>query len=111
MEDKLIKILGRYIEKNYPELLNGNLYFNDGGMSGSYSMGYNNCYIGSIVLYGGDMSSIFINDGYHSLRHIFGDEYKGLFLKWFNKEHEVMLYSLLGNDCGVLFLNDCGVYY
>jgi len=106
MEDKLINILGRYIQYNYPELLDGKLYFDTGGMSGSYSMGYNNCYIGSIVLYGGDISSIFISDEYHSLKYIFGDGYKELLLKWFNKEHEVMLYSLLGNDCGVLFIND-----
>lgn len=106
MEDKLIKIFGRYIEKNYPELLNGNLYFNNGGMSGLYSMSYNNYYIGTIVLHGGDISSIHISDRYHSLKYVFGDGYKELLLKWFNKEHENMLYSLLGNDCGVVFIND-----
>lgn len=106
MEDKLIKILGRYIEKNYPELLNGNLYFNSGAYSGLYSMSYNNCYVGTIVLHGGDISSINISVGYHSLKYVFGNEYKGLFLNWFNKEHKNILYSLLGNDCGVVFIND-----
>lgn len=106
MEDKLVKILGRYIEKNYPELLNGNLYFNNGLMSGLYSMSSNNCYVGTFIIHGGDISSIHISVGYHSLKYVFGDGYKELLLKWFNKEHEVMLYSLLGSDCGVLFIND-----
>lgn len=105
MEDKLINILGRYIQYNYPELLDGKLYFDNGGVYGLHSMSYENCYIGSIIIHGGDVSSINFIDKYRSLRYVFGDEYKELLLKWFNREHENMLYSLLGNDCGVVFIN------
>jgi hypothetical protein len=102
------KVFSRYISKMYPELLNGNLYFDNGGIIvGLYSMSYNNCYIGTLIINGsGYVSSMNIVDRYHSLKYVFGDEYKELLLKWFNKEHEVMLYSLLGNDCGVVFIND-----
>ena len=102
------KVFSRYINKMYPELLKGNLYFNNGEISGLYSMSYDNCYIGSILLQGGgEISSMNISHRYlSSLKVVFGDEYEELLLKWFNKEHEVMLYSLLGNDCGVMYIND-----
>ena len=114
MEDKLINILGRYIQYSYPELLRGNLRININTMSelhsmisdNCYIMISDNCYIGEIVRYSGDITSIYIIDRYHSsLKTIFGDEYKELLRKWFNREHENMLYSLLGDDCGVVFIN------
>lgn len=106
MEDKLVKIFGRYISKVYPELLRGNLRININTMPELHSMISDNCYIGEIVRYSGDITSMYIVDRYHSsLKAIFGDEYKELLRKWFNREHENMLYSLLGNDCGVVFIN------
>ena len=106
MEDKLINILGRYIQYNYPELLDGKLYFDTGGVSRLYSMSYENCYIGSVIIHGvGNIASVNFVDRFQSLRYVFGDEYKELLRKWFNREHENMLYSLLGNDCGIVFIN------
>lgn len=102
------KVFSRYMSKMYPELLKGNLYFDNGGIIvGVYSMSYNNCYIGTLIINGGGyVSSMNIVDRYHSLKYVFGDEYKGLFLNWFNKEHKNILYSLLGDDCGIMFFND-----
>jgi hypothetical protein len=100
------KVFSRYMSKMYPELLNGDLYINSGGFSKVWTMSYDNCYLGAIVHHGGDMFSINLIDKYHSLKYVFGNEYKGLFLNWFNKEHKNILYSLLGDDCGIMFFND-----
>jgi hypothetical protein len=91
MEDKLIKILGRYISKVYPELLFGNIVFSE--VFGNYysnidSINILNISPGKYVL------SIDPNSNYKSLVDSFGED---LFLVWFNGEHYITFIDLLGD--------------
>ena len=90
MEDKLIKILGRYISKVYPELLFGNIVFSE--VFGNYysnidSINILNISPGKYVL------SIDPNSNYKSLVDSFGED---LFLVWFNGEHYITFCNLFG---------------
>ena len=91
MEDKLIKILGRYISKVYPELLFGNIVFSE--VFGNYysnidSINILNISPGKYVL------SIDSESNYKSLVDSFCED---LFLVWFNGEHYITFIDLFGD--------------
>ena len=100
MEDKLIKILGRYISKVYPELLFGNIVFSE--VFGNYYSNIDSInilnispgkYVLSNISPGKYVLSIDPNSNYKSLVDSFGED---LFLVWFNGEHYITFCNLFG---------------
>ena len=92
MEDKLVKIVGRYISRVCPELLNGNLYFNK--MLSIYPSNLETVFIGRSLMGGGYILYVG-EDEYGLLVRLFGED---LFLGWFNREHYITFIDLFGEE-------------
>jgi hypothetical protein len=92
MEDKLIKILGRYISRVYPELLRGELNFYK--MLSIYPSNLETVFIGRSLM-GGRYILYVGEDEYGFLVKLFGED---LFLGWFNREHYITFIDLFGEE-------------
>lgn len=92
MEDKLNKIMVRYINKVYPELLFGNILFSE--VFGNYYSNIDSINILKISP-GKYVLSIDPESGYKVLVDSFGED---LFLEWFNGEHYITFCNLFGEE-------------
>lgn len=90
MEDKLIKIVGRYISRVCPELLRGNLSFYN--MTFIYPSNLETVFIGRSLM-GGRYILYVGEDECGFLVKLFGED---LFLEWFNNEHYITFIDLFG---------------